>query len=583
MILTLLALACQQPEASLDDLAVSATPTGVSVRASAGVERVTVTDALGVPLLTRRLPEPLPEVALQIAWPESGDYAVLVSGGGEERSLVLSVDARPLAVSVEAPVGQDRRPVGEGESVGVTLIDGAPVTVAVSATAVAAGEGAITVGDEVAASRVLRAGERLVATASLDGPTSVTARVGEDTLGFVITPTSVTLEEARRRLQIADVAFPSDSGGRPDVGRPEGRVTLPGAWWRAVLQRTGMGSRARDPTVPWGWYGVTLENSGAEPVNVALQLLITDEAGAPAAAFRPRVRDTDDRSGVVRALLRIPANGAAVGALPLYVDEALLTADAAAERRWTASLTVLPLGGDVPLATWEAPLYASRGSAAASGGLALALAAGLAGVLMLARMAPRWLSTARTSDLTTIALFGALSFMVSTIGRLLGAGVAAALGPFSVLLTALVDDVLRYALMATLLTLLPRPGTATLVTLTGWLLTGLTTGGFGPSEVLYVTGRVAVLEAALWAVGVTRSTGWVDDGPWGRWLRLAAGFGAASLITGVTGIAVSVVLYRLFYADWFIALLLGGPGFLYVLAACGLAVPFADSLRKVQR
>ena len=583
----LLALACQQHAITLDDLAVSATPAGLSVSAAAGVERVTVLDPGGVPLLTRRLPEPLTELTLMVAWPESGAYTVQVVGGGEERTVALAVDARALSVTVEAPLGQDRRPVEAGEVVEVTLIDGQPVTVAVAATAIEAGDASLTMNGEPIAGRALRAGERLVGTASLDGDASVTATVGGESLSFSLETAEVSLEEARRRLRIAAVDFPADAGGRPDVGRPPGRVTLPGAWWRALLQRSGLGSRARDPTVPWGWYGVTLENSGSEPVNVALQLVVTDEDGEPAAAFRPRVRDADDRSGVVRALLRVPAGGvvpgSALASLPLYVDESLLSADDAAERRWSASLSIYPLGSDEPLSAWEAPLYVSRGSTVASAGLALAVALGLAGAAMLARMGPRWLATARTSDLTTIALFGALSFLVSAVGRLLSAGVAAALGPFSTMLTALVDDALRYALMATLLTLLPRPGTATLAALTGWLLSGLTTGGVGPAEVLYITGRVAVLEGALWVTGVTRRTDWVDGPPGARWLRLSAAFASTSLITGVTGIAVSMVLYRLFYADWFIAMLLGGPGFLYVLVACWLAVPFADSLRQVQR
>jgi hypothetical protein len=44
-----------------------------------------------------------------------------------------------------------------------------------------------------------------------------------------------------------------------------------------------------------------------------------------------------------------------------------------------------------------------------------------------------------------------------------------------------------------------------------------------------------------------------------------------------------VVLYRLFLAPWYVAGVLIGPGFLYVLLACAVALPFADSLRKIQR
>ena len=88
---------------------------------------------------------------------------------------------------------------------------------------------------------------------------------------------------------------------------------------------------------------------------------------------------------------------------------------------------------------------------------------------MLVLRLPGWLRQARTSELMTIALFGALSFIISAAGQLVGMGFAAVLGPFGILVTGLVDDVFRYALWAVLLTLMPRPGTATLVLLTHWL------------------------------------------------------------------------------------------------------------------
>jgi len=40
-------------------------------------------------------------------------------------------------------------------------------------------------------------------------------------------------------------------------------------------------------------------------------------------------------------------------------------------------------------------------------------------------------------------------------------------------------------------------------------------------------------------------------------------------------------LYRFYYATWYIAMVLAGPSFLYVLIGCGLALPFARSLREV--
>jgi hypothetical protein len=45
----------------------------------------------------------------------------------------------------------------------------------------------------------------------------------------------------------------------------------------------------------------------------------------------------------------------------------------------------------------------------------------------------------------------------------------------------------------------------------------------------------------------------------------------------------SVALYRLFLADWYVVMMLLGPALGYTALACALAVPFAESLRRIQR
>jgi hypothetical protein len=582
LILALLALGgCAPPPAPPSARAL---PAGLAVEAPGGASRVTVRDPGGAALLTRRLPQPLESLELALAWPAGGTYAVEVVGPeGAEVLEVVVPEARPLfTLSLEAPVGQGSQPVSDGQAVSVLLVDGQPVQAAVILTALDDGPASLSLGDVERSSDWLRAGERLTVLADLAGPAAVRAALGEQRAALSLETREVPLEDIQRQLTIADVHFPARAGGEPDPSRPEGRVTLPPGWWQEVLRRTPLGWRPRDQTLPWAWWGVRLRNDGAEAVNVVLRAKVLDADGATAEAFRPRMREGDAGTGEVRALLRVPP-GEAVGALPLFVDEALLGAADAAEGRWTVAIDALPLGGRAPLASWEAPLYVSRVGAAASAGLVLGAAAALAGAALLLARGRRWLAESATSELMTVAMFGALTFVVGAAGRVLSLGVAAALGPFSSLVTALVDDAFRYALLATLVTLLPRPGVAALMQVTAWLLTGIALGGFGPTELIFLASGVLWLEGGLWLTGVTRSGRWREQPGWARWLRLSAAFSSASLLSGATGIVVAMALYRLYYADWFVALLLGGPGFLYVLAACAVAVPFADSLRRVQR
>jgi hypothetical protein len=182
----------------------------------------------------------------------------------------------------------------------------------------------------------------------------------------------------------------------------------------------------------------------------------------------------------------------------------------------------------------------------------------------------------------TIAMFGTLSFVVGAASQLLGMGVSALLGPFAVLLTALVDGALRVTLLATLITLRPVVGTASLATLVGWLLQGLVFGDFSPTGMAFLLSRLAILETCLWVVGLSRGGAWRDQSRRLRWLRLALGMGLASVLSQAAGLVLQVVLYRLFLADWYVALVLALPGLLYPMLAAALAVPFAESLREVE-
>ncbi len=310
---------------------------------------------------------------------------------------------------------------------------------------------------------------------------------------------------------------------------------------------------------------------------------MTDADGQPAPAFAPHLREGSATDGAVSALLQVPARGRARAALPLFADDALLDADAAAEGRWMRWITVTPLGASAPLYREQVPLTVSRGStAAALGLLGTLLAAVLGGGLLLVR-GRRWLVEIPTSGLMTIALFGSMTFMVSAAGRLLSTVVSGLLGPFSVLLTSLVDDLFRYALMATLLSLLPRVGTASLALVTSWLLGGLVFGSFGPGDLLSLGSQIGFAETCLWLAGITRGRGWLSESARRRWLRLSLGFGSANLLGTASSLVLQMVLYRLYFADWFVALLLAGPGAAYVGLACAFAVPFADSMRQVQR
>lgn len=560
-------------------------PLGLHVQSPVPILAVAVQDPSGVPLVRQQPPAPVHELELRLRLTEQGTYPVQVwtTEGSHPLSLTLDRAPDPMVVQVAAPVGQGEVGVSDGDRVPLRLVGNQSAQVAVILTAVDAGAAVVRIGAQETRRDRLGAGERMVAMAEVAQQTEVEIVLGAAQWRFVLAPQRTSIEQARAVLTLGEPVFPAEVDGRPDLAREVGRVTLPAGWWAQVLRRTGLGFRPRDPNSPWSYTGVQVANAEDEALNVVVRMRVLDADGQPAAAFMPRMRGGEVRDGAVTALLRVPAGATATAALPFFVDEALLSSHQASTTQWERVVDLTPIGSSTPLVEVRSPLAVKRGSTPLSIALLVALLGAVGGWVLIGTKAPGWLARSPTSTITTIALFGALNFLASALGRLMSLGVATVLGPFSTLLSNLVDDALRYTLLATLVTLLPRPGVVTLAALTHWLLTGLALGDLGPTDVLFIGNKVLWLELMLWITGITRLPDWRESSAFRRWVRLGLGFGVASAITTLLSFALHMVLYRLFFADWYVALLVLGPGFLYVWLACLIAVPFAHSLRRVQR
>lgn len=553
------------------------TPSGVRVEASAPITRVEVRSAAGVPLVRRAPPAPTP--TLDVPAPLApGAYTVVVTAGAIESTANFVVaPRRPVTVEVQPqPGGAWMAAAG---TLSVPLVAGGSVEVLVGVTGGPGKPDTVSFVEGGSASLLPLPvlGARVVRPVRVrDAP--VTLSVGDAT--FTLVPAPVSLATLAATVTLVGDAFPAEIDGSPDLGRPTQRVSLPSPTWERIVRAVGLGGRRRDEVAPWAFWGLTLRNDGDTPVDLEVALTIGDAAGI-AAAFRPRLRAADGDTGTVAALLRVPAHGTARAALPVFVDTAVVTPGA-----YDARLTVTPLGGDTPLHAATRPLYVRRGDSAASVGFVLSLAAFVGGAGLTLRRVRGWLDAAATSELMTIALFGSALFLVGTIADLVAMGVGALLGPLSSLLTGLLSDLGRYTLLATLITLLPRVGTLTLAILTGWFLRGFTTGSFAPVDLLYTGTAIGIGEAFAWVAGLSRGGGgrpdWRDGTPGARWARLSLGFGGAAVCTTLAGLWMHIILFRLFFAPWYMAMQVLVPGLLYTVLACRIATGFAASLRRVE-
>lgn len=558
------------------ELQPSAVPGGAEVHASEPVARVEITDGAGRSLAARTLPAPSELARLDVPLPpESTVFVEAWTPSGAHARVPLSVPPPgPAELEVVAPGGV-ALPVEADAVVAVALLgSGAP---ALRVRAAAATELRIEIAGRV---RVAAVGPEPVDVPlpAAEGRHAISVRGPAGARSFEVVVSRVSLEALRSAVRVEDVVLPADARGLPDRARPRDRISLPSRWWRSTLRGVGAGTRPRDDQVPWCWQAVTVSNTGDAPVDLVLRAEVLDGDGVAAHAFRPRLRESDGGTGYVTALLRVPAGGEATASLPVFVDDRAVRGAG----RFTSRIGVAALGSPEGLHAVERPLYVTRGSGWASSGFAIALLASLAGYGLLWARWRRWVVELRTSDLARIALFGSLTFVVGAGFQILGMAFGAVLGPFAPLVTGLPDDAFRACLLGTLLVLLPRPGVLALATVVGFAMRALALGSMHPVDLLYLGSAVAWLEGMGWLTGLTRPTGW-RDAPWlARWLRLSLGLGLANAGAVATGLVVSVVLYRLFFAAWYVALLIALPGVLYVAVGCWLAVGFAEAVRRVQ-
>ncbi len=556
-------------------------PGGLELTSAQPIEEVHATTVGGAAVGTWRPPEPVSE--LHVPMPvrlSAGLHLEVSTSKGSWKATIPArpADDGPVEVRIEAPLGQ---PAADPELRRVPVVVPESGEVHVGVVVTARGAVRVTVElDGAPTSRHLAPGERLLAKGVLgaSGPLEIVVRADGWRREWTLVPTAVEPSRLGEWLTIEAVRFPADARGAALVGRPSDRVTLAAAWWRSLLRSFSLGYRARDHQAPWAWRAVDLVNDGADPIDVVVTEQVFDLLGEPHPAFVAQVREGAPTTPYVAARLRVPARSRATAVLPLYVDGAGLPGPTGLEAR----VAVLPVGWTEPIATAAAPLWVSRGSTWASLGFVVLLLASAIGWTTMATQGPRWLRSARTPELLVVGLFGSLTFVVATAAQLLGMGVAAVLGPFAPFLTGLVDDAFRTVLLATLVALYPRPGIVSLAAIVGWLLRGLALGSFHPLDLLYLGCVVTWLEGWLWFSGLTRSARWLDEGRLRRWFRLTVGFGGAQVCASATGLVASVVLYRLYYAGWYVVALLALPGFVYIALACVLAVPFAESMRRVR-
>ena len=178
----------------------------------------------------------------------------------------------------------------------------------------------------------------------------------------------------------------------------------------------------------------------------------------------------------------------------------------------------------------------------------------------------------------TVALFAALAFGGITLPTtLIGDLLHVFLGPFSGLVTGILSGMLQYLLVVALLVLFRAPGVLTLMYFVKYMLSGLMFGHFTPLGLLSMCVNVAILETLLYLSGFYRRS--VLSKGYMLFICLLLGVGDA-LVTFVN-MEQMMFFYRLYYADWYLALYMLVNGLVYSSIGAWLGAKTGSKLQQV--
>lgn len=254
--------------------------------------------------------------------------------------------------------------------------------------------------------------------------------------------------------------------------------------------------------------------------------------------------------------------------LPIYADETQLT-----EGSYLLRVTV----EDGELQSWsqELPLTVIKKNMRGMVTLFVGAAMLLVFILIISRKLPQILSGMKTRRLITIALFGTCAFAaVNVPSTLLNDFLHIFLGPFSFLISGMFSGIMLYMLTGALVTLIPLHGAVSLMAAVRLLLGMLAFGHISPLVFLSYGVNAFLLEMALAGFGFTSATRVAYSPvsfPWERMALLALACAVADTTATFITLQGMAVLYRLYFADWYIIMVMAVNGFLYTVigAACG--------------
>jgi len=391
-----------------------------------------------------------------------------------------------------------------------------------------------------------------------------------------------TISEIAGYLSIESIEMPTDAMGATDPKQREDTIYYPRplfSWLRTPQ------INAFEPTT---YQTVRLRNRGEETIHVVVSSTNTGTKNGETIPFLAPPETANGRTNRSVAFASLPGGTVTEIPLPIYFHPVYLSQgkiEQAIPGEYERDITVKVWGSDATILREQRPLHLIVPNQQALLVSLLAIISSCIGFATVLRFHKRLFASFTTKHLIVIALFSTTVFVAVMVPSTLFLNlVRAILGPVSVLLTGLINETLYYALLTALLIYIngdPRnaettnrerahgSGVILLVSAVRLLLGGVTFGLFTPMAIVYTGTSVLLLETGFLLVRSRTLLAW------------AIVLGICDAVSVYVDFQLSILFYRLFYADWYIVLRILIEGFVYTFIGVLLGARLGRGLWRV--
>ena len=382
-----------------------------------------------------------------------------------------------------------------------------------------------------------------------------------------------TVPEIAENLSIESIDMPTDAIGTVDRKQREDTIYYPRplfSWLRMPGSPPVTGKGQTNAFEPITYQTVRLRNHGEETIHVVVASTNTDAKSGETIPFLSPPETAN--GGTNRSVAFASLQGGTVTEIPLpiYFHPIYLKhgkPEQAIPGEYERDIAVKVWGSDATILREPRPLHLIVPNQQALLVSLLAIISSSIGFALVLRLHKQLFAGFTTKQLIVIALFSTTVFVAVIVPSTLFLNlIRAVLGPFSVLLTGLINETLYYALLTALLIYINGDpenaevpdrkrvrgsGVILLVSAVCLLLGGVTFGLFTPMAIVYTGTSVLLLETGFLVVRGRSLLAW------------AVVLGICDALAVYVDFQLSILFYRLFYADWYIVLRILIEGFVY--------------------